>query len=105
MKIERERDIPAFKGKSWRERIALRDQAKELDHWIIWVQILICFFTYAPILDLSHWPGMELFPHRPFTAFVIIYLVLTYPVFTLLCAVFVTPRIRKALESDVEPSA
>ncbi len=105
MKLERERDIPAFKGKSWRGRIALRSLARERDHSITWVQTLICLLTIAPILALSHWLGVRLFPGRPFTAFVVIYFVLSYPVFTLLYALFVTPRVRKALESDAKPSA
>ena len=104
MKLEWERDIPAFKGKTWRERIALRDRAKDLDHWIIWIQILVCI-PYAPILVLSHELAARFFPHRPTTAFVVIYAALGYPIFTLLYALFVTPRIRKALESEVEPSA
>jgi hypothetical protein len=53
MKLEREKDIPAFKGKSWRERIALRTLAKERDLSIIRLQILIFLFTSAPLLALS----------------------------------------------------
>ena len=105
MKLERERDIPAFKGKTWRERIALRDRAKERDRSIIWRQILICVFTIAPILILAHWLGMHFFPHWSFIAFALIYFVLAYPVFALSYALFIIPRIRKALESDVESSA
>ena len=105
MKLERERDIPAFKGKTWRERIALRDRAKERDHSIIWVRILVSLFTFAPISALSHWLGVRLFPHRPFTALVVIFFVLSYPAFTFLYALFITPRIRRALESDAKPSA
>ena len=105
MKLERERDIPAFKGKTWRERIALRDRARERDHWIFWIQTLVCLFAITPILGLSHWLGVRFFPRWPFTAFAVIYFVLSYPVFTLLNALLVTPRIRKALESGVEPSA
>jgi hypothetical protein len=48
---------------------------------------------------------VQFFPHRAFTAFVVIYLILAYPVFAFLRALFITPRIRKALESDVESSA
>jgi polyferredoxin len=105
MKLERERDIPAFKGKTRRECIALRDRAKERDHWIIWLHIVICFFTVVPTLGWSRWLGVQFFPHHPFTAFVVIYFLLVYLVFTLLYALFITPRIRKALEPDVEPSA
>ena len=105
MKLEREKDIPAFKGKTWQERVALRDRAKERDHSIIWRQILIFVFAITPILPLSHWLAVQFFPHRAFTAFVVIYLILAYPVFAFLRALFITPRIRKALESDVESSA
>jgi hypothetical protein len=105
MKLEREKDIPAFKGKTWRERIALRDRAKERDHRIIWIQILISIFAFTPFLALSHWLGAQFFPHHSFAAFFIMYVVLSYPVFALLYALFVTPRIRKALETDVESSA
>jgi hypothetical protein len=86
MKLERERDIPAFKGKTWRERIALRDRAKERDHSIIWVRILVSLLTFAPISA-------------------VIFFVLSYPAFTFLYALFITPRIRRALESDAKPSA
>ena len=104
MRLERERDIPAFIWKTWRERIALRDRAKKRDHWIIWIQALTCL-TIAPILALSHWLGVHLFPDWAFIACITIYIVLSYPVYTVFCALFVTPRIRKALESEVERSA
>jgi hypothetical protein len=98
MRFERERDIPAFKGKNWRERIALRNLAKQRDPSIIWRRTLIFFSAAVSILVLS-----QFFPHRPFAAFV--YVVLLHSILTLLDAVFITPKIRKALESDAIPSA
>jgi len=104
MKLERERDIPAFKGKTWRQRIALRSRAKERDRSIIWHQMLINASTIAPLLALSHWLAVQFFQQQRFTVFVVSYLVLTYPVLMILNVLFITPKIRKALESDIPSS-
>jgi hypothetical protein len=105
MKLERERDIPAFKGKSWRERMALRDRAKERDHSIFWLQMLCGLVIFAPIIAFSHWLGVRLFPHSSFLAFVAIYFGLSYPAITVFDGLFITPRIRRALELDSKPAA
>jgi hypothetical protein len=104
MKLERERDIPAFKGKTWRERMVLRSQAKERDHFIIWIQCLSGVLA-VPILALSHWIVSEYAPHTSLLLFFGIYMIIAYPLFTLFYGFFITPRIRRALDSDAKPSA
>ena len=104
MKLERERDIPAFKGTTWRQRMVLRSQAKERDHSIIWIQCLFGLLA-LPILGVSHWLVSEYLPHPSFLMFFGIYMVFAYPIFSLFYSLFITPRIRKALESDAKPSA
>jgi hypothetical protein len=101
MKLERERDIPAFKGKSWRERIALRNQAKERDSWIVPLQLLVYFLCVVPPFALPAWLGFRISS----LALFIIYMVVSLPIYMLFYALFITPRIRRALESDAKPSA
>jgi hypothetical protein len=101
MKLEREKDIPAFQGKTWRERIELRSRARQRDRTIIWLQCLMGILA-VPILALSHW-----LTHRysSLLPFIVVYMVLACLIFTLYHSLFITPRIRRALESDAKPSA
>jgi fatty acid desaturase len=101
MKLERERDIPAFQGKNWRERVVLRHQAEERDPWILRLRLLIYFLCFMPTLSLAAWLGFG----RSWLALFVICMVFSLPVSILLEAMFVTPRIRRALESDAKPSA
>jgi hypothetical protein len=103
MKFERERDIPAFKGTTWRERTALRRRAKERDRSIVCLLSLSGFF-FLPPLVLAHWLMSRVGP-QSFLAFIVLELVLTYLLLTLFYGLFITPRIRKALESDAKSSA
>jgi len=104
MKLERERDIPAFKGKSWRERWGLRMKASERDLWIHGLSSLGLFLIFAPTVMLANWFGHRFFPHQVLLA-KIGFIVLLSPVYMLFQSLFITPRIRKALESDAKPSA
>jgi hypothetical protein len=103
MKFEREKDIPAFKGKNWRERMALRYAARGRDPYIAWISTLIGIISFVPSFLLARWVGPRFFPHHWYTAFVVIYLVLAYSILYSLKALFVTPRIRKATESEAKP--
>jgi hypothetical protein len=104
MKLERERDIPAFKGKGWRKRMVLRNQARERDPWILRLQMLSYCLLVVPALFLSQWVEARFFPNS-LLAFSVIYIVLSLPAYMLFYALFIIPRIRRALESDVKPSA
>jgi len=103
MKLEREKDIPAFQGKSWWERIALRNIAEGRDPYITWIRWTIGIIGFVPAFLLARWLGPRFFPHHSFTAFIVIVLVLAYSIVYSLNALFVTPRIRKAMESEVKP--
>ena len=104
MKLERERDIPVFKGTTWRQRKVLRRQAKERDHSIIHIQCLSGLLA-APVLAVSHWLVSEYVPHPSFLMYFGIYMVFAYPLFSLFNSLFIIPRIRKALELNAKPSA
>jgi hypothetical protein len=104
MKLERERDIPAFKGKSWRERWGLRNQAEERDPWILRLKLLLYFLILSPTCMLAVWFADRFFPHQFFlVSFGIV--VLLSPIHQLFYSLYITPRIRRALESEVKPSA
>lgn len=100
MKLERECNIPAFKGKTRRERKALRELARARDNSIIVFEILGCVFV-VPILLLSNWLTRQYSSWLPFLA---VYFLAGYFIFALYHALFVTPRIRRALESEAKPS-
>ena len=104
MKLERERDIPAFKGKSWRERWVLRNQAEEHDPWILRLKLLRVFLIWMPMIMLVNLLGYRLFPHQLWLAY-IGFFVLAWPLDVLFYSLYITPRIRRALESDAKPSA
>jgi hypothetical protein len=101
MKLERERDIPAFKGKSWRERMVLRHQAEERDPWILRLRFLIYLLCFLPPFILPAWLGFRVSSLALFA----VYMVLSLPISILFYALVITPRIRRALESDAKPSA
>jgi hypothetical protein len=101
MKLERERDIPAFKGKGWRERLTLRNQASERDPGILRLQLLIYLLCFLPPLALPAWLGSRVSSLALFA----IYMAFSVPLSILLRALFITPRIRRALESEAKPSA
>ena len=101
MKLERERDIQAFKGKGWRERMALRNQAEERDPSILRLRLLIYFVCFVPPFALSAWLGIRLSSLALFS----IYMALSFPIYMLLYALLITPRIRRALEPEPKASA
>jgi hypothetical protein len=104
MRFEREKDIPAFQGKTWRQRMVLRSQAKERDHSIIWLQCLSGALM-APVIALAYWLMSRFAPHTSFLVFFVVYTIMAYPLLTLFYGLFITPRIRKAFESDARRSA
>jgi len=101
MKLEREKDNPAFKGKSWRQRMVLRNLAEERNPWIPRIRVLICLLCFLPPYILPAWLGFRVSSLELFAA----YMVYSLPIFILFRALVITPRIRQALESDVKPSA
>ena len=100
MKLERERDIPAFKGKSWWKRVVLRYRVGKRDPSIPRIEVVINLLCFLPVCTLPilgyRVSSLELFA---------IFMVFSVPIHYLLYALFITPRIRRALESDVNPSA
>jgi hypothetical protein len=101
MKLERERDIPALKGKSWREKMALRGKARDRDISILRLEILGYLLFIVPMVVVE----TRLLP-RLFSVlvFVVIYLVFSTPACMLFRSLFITPRIRRALETEAKPS-
>jgi hypothetical protein len=93
MKLERERDIPAFKGKNWREKIALRRAAEEFDPWILRLKMLIYFLVYVPIMYLSIWLAYRYFPHFRFLAAMAIVIALGLPISMVFYSLLIVPRI------------
>jgi hypothetical protein len=109
MKLEREKDIPAFKGKSWRERWVLHNQARERDPWIFGLRLLGFFLILAPTAMLANWLGHRFFPHHSFLAVFgvvfCIYIVLGLAPYMLFNSLFIVPRIRRVLESNIQTAA
>ena len=103
MKFEREKDIPAFKGKKGREKVALFKQAMERDPWILRLQILICFSLFPPISLLSIWFVDQFYPHFLWLA-IIPNVVVGCPIFATFNSLFIVPRIRRALDPHTEPA-
>jgi hypothetical protein len=96
MKFEREKNIPAFQGKNWRARMTLRNQAMEHDPWILRLRFLMCFLCFMPPFILPAWLGFRISSLELF----IFYMVVSLPFYLSFYALFITPRIRKALESE-----
>jgi hypothetical protein len=99
MKLEFERNIPAFKGKSWFERVALRRQAQYKDPRIFWISGLVGILTFASVFLFMEWFVPRF--HLSLAVFCLLYFVLAFPIIILLRALLVTPRIRRALDSDM----
>src|SRR4051812_26844237 len=100
MKLEREKDIPAFRGKNWRERAALRREAIRNDNSIRWLSFLcsILCFCFSPILI---WIGV----HSSLLLLMGVYLILAALFTWLFYCAFITPRVRRALESHKTSTA
>ena len=96
MKFERERNIPAFGGKNWRARMTLRNQAMERDPWILRVRFLMFFLCFMPPFALPAWLGFRISALE----MLVVYIVVSLPIYILFSALFITPRIRKVLESE-----
>jgi hypothetical protein len=104
MKLERERDIPAFQGKGWLERWRLRNEAEKRDSWIFRLKFLRFFVIFMPAFTLAIWLGQPFFSDR-FWLVYISTIVLLWPIDRLFWSLFITPRIRKALESEAKEPA
>ena len=103
--IERERDIPAFQGTTWRERVALRHRAEKKDHSIIWLYFL-CPVPLGPTLGLSLWLAFQF--TTTIWAFVLAWAICSavgVPYIILFYSLFITPRVRRALESHEDAIA
>ena len=109
MKLEREKDIPALKGKSWRERWILHNQARERDPWISVLRALFFFLIFMATAMLANWLDDRFFPHQSILAVVgvncCICVSLTLPAYMLFNSLFIVPRIRRALESNTQMAA
>jgi len=96
MKFERERNIPAFRGKNWRARMTLRNQAMERDPWILRVRFLMYLLCFMPSVALPACLGFRISSLE----LLVVYMVVSLPIYLLFSALFITPRIRKVLESE-----
>jgi len=103
MKFERERDIPAFKGKTWRERMALRDQAAERDRYIYLLRLL-CGVGIGLILASTIYLMRRLAPHASLYVSDLVFAGLASVFGVVFYGFFITPRIRRALVSREKPS-
>lgn len=107
MKLERERDIPVFKGKTWREQIALRDRAKIRDNSIIWLE-LSSVLLMAPIILFCDWLRDFIPVHGSVWAHIVFIFLgagIGAPALIVFRSLFITPKIRRALESEPRPVA
>jgi polyferredoxin len=104
MKLERERDIVAFKGKNWREKSVLRAKAEERDPWILRLKMLKYFLVFMPIWSLSMWLVSQFFPHFPFLATLTTLIIVGWPIDMVLYALLIVPRIRRALDTNTQPA-
>ena len=98
MKLEREKDIPAFQGKSRSERSTLRREAFARDRSLVWISCLGGAMM-GPILALSGWVARHFGLQSSWLPFIGIYLALAIPFLMLFRSLFITPRVRKALEA------
>jgi hypothetical protein len=104
MRFEREGDIPAFKDKTWRERIALRRLAAERDRVIGWLRILCGIgmgLIFVATMTLMRWFDSHASLYVGDLVFAVsasIFAIAFY-------GFFITPRIHRALASDEDPSA
>ena len=103
MRFEREKDIPAFKNKNWQEKIELRDQAQDRDGAILWLEAVsfaVCLVAFSSL----YWIARLCLHLSPFVG-LFVSAMLYSCVAGLFRGLFITPRIRKALESDAQSSA
>jgi hypothetical protein len=101
MRFEREKDIAAFQGKNWREKWVLHRQAEERDPWIMRLRLLIHFFIFAPVVVSSCFFADWFFPHHQFLMMPTSIIVVGWPMDMIFHALFIVPRIRKALDAAV----
>ncbi len=97
MKLELERDIPAFRGKTWRQRLTLRREACRRDRWIMGLSLLSAFLAWW-FFPLSNWLLHRLGSDSSLLLFLAMSLSFMLSSMWLFHALFITPRIRKALE-------
>ncbi len=105
MRLEREKNIAAFRGKNWREKWALRNQAQERDPWILRLKMLRVFLVWMPILALSTWLTDQFFSHFQFLATFSFIIIFGLPIDMVFYSLLIVPRIRKALDFPSQPTA
>lgn len=105
MKFEREKDIAAFKGKNLREKWVLRNKAEDRDPWILRLKFLRIFLIFMPLFAISIQLADHYFHHHFLLAYSAIILLLILPLDTLFYGFFITPRIRRALDSGAPLAA
>jgi hypothetical protein len=103
MKIELEKNIPAFRGKTFLEKQSLRQRARNLDPWIARLdELRLALIPIITISALHKYPNL-LDAHIilfPLTILIVVALV-----DFLMRAFFVTHRIRVALSTDSHEAA
>src|ERR1700743_42764 len=93
-----ERDIPEFKGKTWRQRGALYRQARNLDKRI-WVRSILANLIYAPLFPfLLELRLKQILPSLWWVIF--LYLAIGFPLTFFLRALLVNPLIKNVLEKS-----
>jgi hypothetical protein len=104
MKYEREADILALRGKNWRERFALRWQALRRDPGLALVSVSATIVAYLLTVAAGLAVFFALVDHRDSRWFwiVLVAVVCAVEIATViyLNGIWVTPRLRGALDSD-----
>lgn len=104
MKFEREKDIPVFKGKNWREKAALLNQAEKRDPWILRLRVFRPFCFFSPVVMMSFLDDKHVFRDHFWMGLAALIFLMTF-LDILFYGFFITPRVRKALESDIRLTA
>lgn len=98
MKFEREKDIEAFRNKTRDERRTLRREARRRDPTIVWLAVLGGGLTGA-WFPISRWLLSLLIPHPGFLLSSLVYFAIGVPFYVAFYSLFITPRIRRALNA------
>jgi hypothetical protein len=98
MRFEREKSIPALRGADWSGRIALRREAEKRDPAIRWIS-----YAGVPLwvllLVISNRLLLWLAPSAGLLSWGALYFAMAIPLQFVLKGLFITPRVRRALDS------
>ena len=98
MKLERDRTIPAFRDKSWRERAALRREACRRDRYIGGLSMLSVFLAWW-VFPLSNWLLKRFGSDSSLLLFLAVSIAMMISFLWLFHALLIAPRVQRALES------